>query len=353
MHLLILTQTFPLSPSDSTAHFMYDFAQGFVEIGHEVTVVLPLNQKLKAQSFKNIHLNQFRYVWPDFFHLLGYGRTLKNDQKIPLFVYLLSPFYFLFGTITLYQEVKRSKPDIINAHWILPNGFIAAVVSKLTKIPLIITLAGSDVYISRQNFFFFWMAKFASSQAKKIISNSPQLLKDLEVKGETISYGVPENKGKRKQKNKLSMATAGRRVEKKGFERLKRIVPEVEIITGMPIRQFRQKLLSVDIFIAYSIRDSFGNLDDASLTVLEAMAASCAVIATDFPGYRNMIKHGYNGFLFDPNNKEEFLSILNRLKESSGLRRRVGFAARKTVRDSFTPKTIAQAHIKLFESFIS
>src|SRR5260221_461612 len=160
-----------------------------------------------------------------------------------------------------------------------------------------ITLPGSDVYIAKKNIFFAWMAHFALFRAQKVVFNSQQLLDELGVKGSVISYGVPENKGKRPTHKHVSIATAGRIVEKKGFDLVKKIYPETEIISGLLISEFRKKLLSVDIFIACSIRDFKGNLDDGSLTILEAMSAGCCVIATDLPGNRNIIQDGNNGLL--------------------------------------------------------
>ena len=64
---------------------------------------------------------------------------------------------FIFGTIALYKLVKKEKIDIVNAHWILPNGFIASVVSKLTEVPVVSTLPGSDVYMAdRNNLIDIW-----------------------------------------------------------------------------------------------------------------------------------------------------------------------------------------------------
>lgn len=350
MSIVILTQTFPLNPKDSTAHFMFDFARGFTELGHQVTILLPFHPKLRVKSFKNIKIFYFKYIWPDFLHLLGFGRTLENDQRLKWFVYFLAPLYLLFATIKLYSTISKYKIEIINTHWILPNGFIAAIVSKLTNTPLFITLPGSDVYLAKQNFLFKWAAKFALSQTKKVISNSPQLLKDLGISGEIISYPVPKNHTPRTIHQELTIATAGRDVEKKGFEILKKIYPEIEIISELSIDQFRKKLLSVDIFIAYSIRDSKGNLDDASLTILEAMAAGCAVITTNLPGNCRIIQHKQNGWLIDPKKPRSLFSAINSLKKDALLRQQLGTAAKLTIKKRFTPEKIAQAYLALFEA---
>lgn len=347
MKIIILSQTFPFNPKDHTAHFMYDFAKGLKNRNNKITVLIPFHPKLQINSFKNIRIVPFRYIWPPQLHRLGYGQTLENDQKIKWSVYPLVPFFFIFATTSLYKEISRNKIDIISAHWILPSGFIAAIVSKLTSVPIVITIPGSDAYIARQNWILKLMSKFALSTAHTIVSDSPQFLNDLSVKGEVISYPVPRNKGKRTENTKLKIAAAGRAVEKKGLDIIKKVYPQIEIIQGLPIQKFRQKLLDVDIFIAYSIRDSKGNLDDASVTVLEAMAAGCAVITTDLPGYRQIIKNGENGLLIK--SLSELKEAIGMLKKSESLRKRLGKNARLTIRKHLTPKLIAKKYISLLK----
>jgi glycosyltransferase involved in cell wall biosynthesis len=329
---------------------MYDFAKGLKEIGNDVFVVLPYHKNLNKNHFSDINIRPFKYFPFESFHVLGYGRTLLNDQRLKWFVYLLAPFFFFFGCLKIYQTVKKEKIDVINSHWLLPNGFMAAVVSKFTGVPLVITLPGSDVYLSKQNILFSFMAQIAIKQSKLITSNSGLLLKDLGVKGKVISYGVPVNTGFRIKNKKIVIASAGRRVEKKGFEKLTEQVPEIEIISGLPLQQFHKKLLGVDIFIFLSGRDSKSNLDDASLVVLEAMAAGCAVIVSDLPGNRKIIKNGINGFLVKPEKISVWKKLISDMRKSKSKRDTLGKNARKTIRKSFTPKRIALEYLKLFKS---
>jgi glycosyltransferase involved in cell wall biosynthesis len=345
--IIILSQTFPLTDKDPTAHFMLDFAQGFSQLGYPTQVLIPFHPNLKANSFPQIKVTPFKYIWPSSFHFLGFGNSLKNDQDLKLFNIMLAPFYTLSAFIHLLRMLQKEKPLFVNAHWLLPNGLIAALVCQFTKTPLIITLPGSDVYLAKKNPLFRWLAKFALSKPQLTVSNSPQLLKDLDTKGPVISYPVALNPQKRLAHPRLVIATAGRRVEKKGIDQLLKVYPKIEVISGLPIDQFRKKLLAVDIFIAYSIRDSKGNLDDASLTVLEAMAAGCGVITTDLPGNKLVINHNHNGLLVKDLN--DLKRSIKKLKDNKKLRQSLGQNARQTIKKSFLPKEIAQSYLTAFE----
>lgn len=355
MRILVFCQTFPLNPLDNTAHFMMDFCKGIRSAGNDVFVLLPYHINLKPKSFKNFKVVYFKYIWPERFHLLGYGQTLENNQKFKPFVFILAPFYYFFGMLALFRAIRQFRIDLVSSHWILPNGFITGVVNLLTGIPFVVSLPGTDVYVAKMNAIFNLMAKFALRRAKSVVTNSPALLEDLNVKGEVMAYGVPKNMSKRVLHKGVIIAGAGRRVANKNFERLLKIEPVAEIISGLTIDEFRKKLLGVDIFVAPSIRDKSGNLDDGNVVVLEAMAAGCAVITSDLPGYRKMIEDGRSGFLVNINNenlpagRQELKNILERLKKDGVLRKRIGREAKKRVAKYFTNEKVGAFYGRVFE----
>jgi len=345
MRVLVLAQTFPLNPLDSTAHFMLDFCEGLVKYGNEVFVLLPYHPNLRPKTFKNFKIITFKYIWPLRFHLLGYGQTLENNQKFKPFVFILAPFFYIFGALALFRAIRQYRIDLMSVHWILPNGFIAGVVNIFTKVPYVISLPGTDVYVARMNFIFKLMAKFALKMSNRVVTNSPQLLKDLNTSGLVMAYGVPENHGIREVHKGVKIAAAGRRVSNKNFEILLRLEPNAEIITGQSISEFRKKLLGVDILVAPSIRDKSGNLDDGNVVVLEAMAAGCSVVTSDLPGYRRMIENGKSGYLVKGNS---YKSVLEKVKKDKALRLRVGREARKRVEKYFTFEKVGDFYTTVF-----
>jgi hypothetical protein len=73
------------------------------------------------------------------------------------------------------SDAKRLRPDILHAHWLLPNGFMAAVVARRLKIPLAISVPGSDAQVANANPLFRAMARFALRQADLLTANSEEL----------------------------------------------------------------------------------------------------------------------------------------------------------------------------------
>lgn len=353
MNIIVVAQTFPLNPKDGTAHFMYDFCVGLTHAGAKVTVLVPFHPKLRPSSFGPLRVIPFRYTFPESLHLLGYGRTLVNNQSFRWYVPLLIIPYVLCATLALLRLTKTQKPDIISSHWVLPNGLITAIGCSLTRTPFTISLPGTDVYVARINPLYRLLAQYALDRASVVITNSALLLRDLGIKGHIIPYGVVPNTGKRIQNVSPIVAAAGRKAVNKNFQLLLAIDPSTEIISGLSIDAFRQKLLSVDIFVAPSIRDEQGNLDDGNVVVLEAMAAGCAVIASDLPGYRYIIKHNENGLLVPVKNRKALTLAIQKLKRSPTLRTRLGQNARRTIQSQLSHHHIALRYLSLFRRAIT
>ncbi|MDP3983029.1 MAG: glycosyltransferase [bacterium] len=349
MKICVLTHTFPRFKGDPVAPFMDNFCEGLVEAGNEVLLVTPFDQKFKISDYPNYKVYLFRYIYPDSFHLLGYSRTLEGDQKLRWFVYLLSPFMFFFELLTLVKLVRREKIDIISAHWIVPNGFVAAVTSILTNVPVVITVPGSDMYLAKKNIFFRSMAKFAVNRASVVVSNSVRYLEEFSKFGVDLShskeviYGVdvakykPSGAKRKSLRHKFNIPerakvilAVGRMVEKKGFAYLVEAMPDViehnkdaklvlvgggdqqvaleELVRSLQIEkhviflgridyiELANIYSMADVYVAPSIEDSKGNLESHTVALFEAISSGLPVVATELAVGSKYVVGGKNGY---------------------------------------------------------
>lgn len=403
MKIIIMTHTIPRFSGDPSAPFMEILANSFVKLGHKVTVLAPYDQRINFFEKRRYKLVTYKYIFPNSLHLLGYSRTLKGDKSISLMTYFLSPFFYFFGFIALLKLAKKEKPEIISTHWIIPNGFIAALVSKIAKIPFTTTIPGSDVYLAGQNPMFKAMAAFASKNAGVVISDSAHYLDQLKNLGANprnkvvIRYGVDMDRLKPSKKDKRIMSNlgiterdkiilaVGRMVSKKGFiylvrafpeilkkvlevklvlvgdgqetERLKREVEKLGIrgkviFPGMISYNDLSKYYNLaDVFVMPSIKDEKGNIDASPVSMMEAMAVGTPVVTTRFGGNKDLIKPGITGYLVKEKNSEEIAEavvMLLKKKLANGVKKTV----RETATENFSADVISKKYTKCFQTAI-
>lgn len=97
------------------------------------------------------------------------------------------------------------------------------------------------------------------------------------------------------------------------------------------------------VVLQKSLREGFG------LTVTEAMWKQAAVVAGNVGGIRHQIEDGKNGFLVA--NVEEAGERTVQLLRDEQLRRRLGKAAHRTVRERFLITRLAEQYLDLFNAF--
>ncbi len=353
MKILILSQTFPFGKANGVqGHFILDLAESLSALGHKVIVQVPFHKNLKVTEFKNITVVPFKYIWPDGLHKIGFGQTLEDDTNLKWFIYLLFPFYFFFSLLNFLKIIRKERPDIVNAHWLIPTGLIAVIAKKISPFPLMIQTHGSDVYLKRHSSLFNFLRNYTISNCNLLTAVSPTLLADLERPGAVILLPIQRIKGKKMPNKKLLVASAGRDTPSKGFGYIKKACPDLEVISGLPHAKFQQKLLSVDIFIAPFSQNPTGNTDDPTIVAFEAMSAGCAVIAPDLPGYRMIIRNKIDGLLVDPHNLESLKKALRELETNKKLRQRISKSGRARVNSLLAPKKVAENYLKFFEKLV-
>lgn len=94
---------------------------------------------------------------------------------------------------------------------------------------------------------------------------------------------------------------------------------------------------SCDVFCAPNTgQESFG------IVLLEAMAAGAPIVASDIPGYKDVVSHGLQGLLVEPRNPGAIADALCRLLGNPELRATMRRAGQETARAYDWPRVAAQ-----------
>lgn len=401
MRIAVLAHSFPRFPGDTHGPFVMRLSEELARRGHEVTALVPWDRELRGLPESPLEVESFRYAWPPGLHLLGYSRTLERDRGMKSLAWALSPLYFLFAERALDRLVRRRGIELIHAHWILPNGFVAARVARRHGIPCVATLHGTDVFMAERAPFLRAMGRRALEGAALVTSCSADLRgRLLELGGGEATKVVLVPNGTDPAPAIAAETTAslraklgvdapstlivaiGRLVDKKGFDvlvealpALTRSRPGVRLVIGGggPLAEVLRRraaelgvadrlqltgalshpevlalLASADVVAMPSVRDDRGNVDGLPIVVLEAMAAGKALVASDIAGIPLAVEQAESGLLVPDRDPAALALALGQLVDDRELASRLGAAARARVLAELTWPRIAARHEELW-----
>ena len=396
-NIVAVTSSYTRYPGDATAPFVKSICDQLAEYGHKIEVIAPYDPDIKPMDYGIVHVNRYKYIWPDRLHRMGHSRSMDSDSRIRLLSYFLLPFFLLSGILTLWRITSRHKAEVIYAHWVVPNGLIAAVVSRITGIPYIISLHGSDIFVAKKNRLIAKCARWIFSGSSAVTACSRDL------RDAAVELGAPENTQlvawgadparfspnlrarapieKNITDQPLRITSLGRLVEKKGFTFLISALPSVikefpnvQLVIGgngpllnrlkhqadeMKVTNYIQFpgeinwekvpefLANSDIFVLPSIPDRHGNVDGLPTVLLEAMGSAVPVIASDIGGVNLVLNNGINGMIIPPGDSGAIENSIIRLIRDKEMRRNLGKAARDSVLNEYNWRSVCQQISKL------
>jgi len=296
---------------------------------------------------------------------------------------------YLPGAIGKTVKLAREKSyDIIHCHFIVPGGPLALLVSKITKIPYVITSHGSDVPGFNTDRFQI-QHKFTGPVLRAVCKNagmitSPSLfLKQLILRNigdyeiEHVPNGIDLENFRINvdvPKGNIILAT-GRLLKRKGFQTLIRAVHDVDLPFEVHIAgdgPYRSELEGIaegsktkivfhgwidpvsaqlaELYERACIYVLASASENASVALLEGMAAGCAIITTNVTGCPETV--GKAGFLIDFEDSAGLREIIVKLSGDARLIEEYSQKARTRLRENFLWETIAQKYERLYETLI-
>ena len=173
----------------------------------------------------------------------------------------------------------------------------------------------------------------------------------------------------KKNTTKFKIGTMCRLVEKKGIGQLIKLfkeIPDMDLVIAGdgPLMEYFKKLAhghnnikllgwvenkknffsQIDLFCSSSKIEPFG------LVLLEAMARGVPVISTNCDGPNDIIKHDYNGILFNKDNFNELRDNLYKLKNNLSLRKKIIKNGLDTIKKNYTIETYTENLFSLLKN---
>jgi len=381
-NLLVLASTYPRWPGDSMRSFIKDYVMHMAPNFGVVRVIVPHYKGAKHRDAPegNIRTSRFYYAWPTRLENIAYGEFKKTPgYPIKVVLYIASELWS-----TLWASL-RWRPAIINAHWIIPQGFVAVLLKPMLRNKVVVSVHGADVYTLNGS-GMRKIKRFVLSRADAVITNSSGTLAACQAIYERDYHVIPLGVDasaftvtKRTKHTGFELLFVGRLTEAKGLRYLLEAVKElrdvhltivgdgdlrqeleaygkkhqleskVTFTGGVPHNELPAYFAKADVFVGPSIEVASGWQEAFGLVFAEASAAGVPVVATDTGGIKDIVKDGVNGLLVPEKDSSALAKAITKLQQDATLRHKLA-AGGPGVADQFTWPKVTEKYLAVFRS---
>lgn len=372
--------------------FVADLCQGLAE-RFDVTVLAPGSKgAARQEQWGAVTVRRYRYGWPDGSQRLADGAILPNLKRNRLLVGQV-PVFVLAQLFSVWRLVRSGGFDAIHAHWVLPQGWVAALVGPRGRLPVLTTAHGGDFHALRSTAPLA-LKRWALQRSDRVTAVSSWLKREVTALGveeervRVLPMGIDTTRFTPEAATQAGGGHAGpkllfvgRLVEKKGagyaIEAMQVIAceePEAQllIVGDGPERAALERLsarlgiqdrvsfagavpndklpalyASADLFVGPTAEEGLG------VVFAEAMASGCPVIATDVGGVADLVIDGETGVLVPERDATAIAGAAIGLLRDQGRRRQLGRNGVAWVRERFDARQTATGYADLIEEVLA
>jgi glycosyltransferase involved in cell wall biosynthesis len=359
-----MTSTFPRWQGDSIPAFVFELCRQLAG-EFDVWVLAPhAAGACIAENIDGLRVVRFRYA-PIALETLAYGGGMLANLRQNRWRWLMVIPFMLFQWIAAFRLVARERIGLVHAHWLIPQGVVAACLFR-RRAKLLVTAHGSDLSgltggLSRL------LKRWALRRADGVTVVSATLRDralDLGAAPSCLTVapmGVDVRRrfvpGPEATRSATGLLFVGRLVREKGIESLLRAMPAVltacpaatlTVVGSGPLEEDLRILcselgLTAHVTFVGALANEYlpdyyrraaitviPSLDEGyGLVCVEAMACACPVAASDLPALRGILEDGAYGRLFQAGDEADLADCVAGLLDESAGRRALGEAGRR------------------------
>jgi glycosyltransferase involved in cell wall biosynthesis len=368
-NISFLSTSFPRFEGDFSGNFVFNYAKELYNLGVGIEVVAP-DDPASLPLSESFRLVRFPYFVPRSWQTLAYRSGIINQRSA--LAWLQLPFLLINFFIAALRSIRKTQ--LIHAFW-SASGIIALAVRIFKPRPVVITLWGSDKYITQipilsktiirvlntadaivcenNNLKAFLVSQGLNSKIITLIRNginleffepgdSMKIRKNLGLKNDQLILLSVGSLNKNKNhallinafaeivssKSSLHLYIIGEGEEQ---DRIKKQIKELKLEQKITIlglldhKSIYEWMKAADIFILPSQNEGTPN------SLLEAMASGLPVIASKVGGIPELIQDNIEGLLFKSNSKDELKEKLYKLIKNNQLQDFLGKNAQKKI----------------------
>lgn len=335
--------------------------------------------KILIVGSKSIHLSSFltslgtKGISAEFLAEEPCGYKFVSREHIVTFR-SKNPIKWILENGKLKKILKEIQPSVVHIHQANRLALFVTRHCHKLKIPVILSVWGSDVLlVPKRNAFFKLLTRKIIQRSNIVVGNSDNIVTALaeftlpNQKIVNLHYGVDLIEPKKKQKIVYSNRSHGSlyRVDQiikyseeffrqypdwklvvagsgPETDNLKNLVSELKINDFVEFVGWQDQQQNYEWYAIASIYISLPSSDGTSVSVLEAMSAGCVMVLPDLPVTKEIIRDGEGGVIESPDENPLIKAMKLDPVESARINRQ--FVSSTASRDVCTKK-----YIELYE----
>ncbi|MEP7002253.1 MAG: glycosyltransferase [bacterium] len=379
-----MTHSFPRDDGDAAGSFILRLARALVNEGVNVRVVAPGASGLDAhESMGGVEVERFRYA-PRRFETLAYGGNMA-EQVRDNWSAKFTLVGFLGAEFQAGIHAKRAfHPALVHAHWWFPNGLAATWVARMSGLPLVTTLHGTDVRMARNisvsrpafrhvlqhSAAVTAVSRWLAQETQAIVSTRPPIVAPMPVATELFEPGENVVRSRR-------LLFVGRLMPQKGIELLLESLSRLPADVGLDVvgdgpdraalqaRAYELGVSSRVVFHGAVKQFALTSLyqralalvvpsseEGLGLVAVEAQLCETPVVAFDSGGLPDVVQHERTGLLVKERTAVALTAALQTILDRDDLGAALGGAGRLHALATFAPESVARRYADIYRSVV-
>jgi glycosyltransferase involved in cell wall biosynthesis len=365
LKVLFVASSFPRYPEDTASVFLLHLARSLAHCDCQVRVVAPDASGDSSSNVDGISVVRFRY-FPKRFQTLAYGSGILSNIREQRWRVAQIPAFLTGMFLALRREVLTFRPDIVHAHWLLPQGLVAASLRAKCSGRLVVTAHGGDAFALNSPVLRglkhrvlrhcdAWTSNTLATADAVIGPGRHTALPSPVIIPMGVDFNTFSGGDRSATRTALGIDEetrialfVGRLVEKKGVDDLLRAFAQIANSDGaahklwvigdglerpalerlalqlgaadhirffgtLPNSTLPDYLAAADLFVGPSVVAKSGDTEGMGVVFIEAFSAGLCVLATDAGGIREIVEDGVTGRLVAPRRVDQLASVMKEL----------------------------------------
>lgn len=128
----------------------------------------------------------------------------------------------------------------------------------------------------------------------------------------------------------------------------KKLAERVKLFTNISQEDMNLLFNTVDMFISPNVKVE-GSMEGFGINAIEGSACGKIVVASNLEGLKDAVIDGKNGFMVEPENKEQYAKKIKAIFEDNGFVESFGKRAQKFTFENFSWKSIGKKYLEAIE----